>query len=95
MESEITVIETPVSLTPDIAALLKIQLGDNGAVTTCGQHILICLKKADVEERLGTILQQVYRVIDQNFPVRTEHLSLIIRDTDMQYKNTFKIWKSA
>jgi len=91
MENSFTVIETAVPLNLDVAALLKIQLGDNGAVTSCGEHILICLKKADFEERLGTILQQMYRVIDQNFPVRTEHLSLIIRDNDMQYKNTFKI----
>jgi len=70
-------------------------LGDNAALTTCGAHILICLRNADFEERLGTILQQMYRVIDQNFPVRTEHLSLIIRDSDMKYENTFKIWKSV
>lgn len=95
MENTFIVIETPVSLNSDVAAFLKIQLGDKRSVTTCGQHILICLKKADFEEQLGTILQQIYRVIDHNFPIRTEHLSLIIRDTDMLYKNTFKVWKSA
>lgn len=97
MESSsiVTLNNIPASLNSEVTDLLKLKLADNGTVTTCGQHVLICLKKADIEERLGIILQQIYRIIEQHFPIRAEHVSLIIRDIDMHYKNTFKIWKSA
>lgn len=55
---------------------------------------MVSLSRFEVEHRLGNLLQQIYRAVDQHFPVRKENLSLIIRDAYGGYENSFKIWKS-
>jgi hypothetical protein len=70
-------------------------LGEAGVVASLGNQVLIKISKTDFEERLGNLLQQIYRVIDQHFPVRQEHLSIVIRDNDARYENVFKVWKST
>jgi len=58
-------------------------------------QIIVSISRFEVEHRLGNLLQQIYRMVDQQFPVRREHLSLIIKDNEGLNENSFKIWKSA
>ncbi len=83
------------TLTTDVIHLLKTEIGDQGTVAAMGNQVLISFKQPDFELRMGNILQQIYRVIDQHFPVRHEHVNIIIRDVNSTYENVFKIWKSA
>ncbi|GAA3957388.1 hypothetical protein [Mucilaginibacter dorajii] len=83
------------TFTTDVIHLLKNELGDHGTVASLGNQVLIKISQTDFESRLGNVLQQIYRVIDQHFPVRQNHLSIIIQDNEARYKNVFKIWKSA
>jgi hypothetical protein len=78
----------------DVARLLKSELGQGGTVTTAANQIIVSISRFQVEHHLGNLLQQIYRAVDQHFPVRKENLSLIIRDAEGVYENTFKIWKS-
>ncbi|SEN00047.1 hypothetical protein SAMN05192574_102132 [Mucilaginibacter gossypiicola] len=75
--------------------LLKNELGEHGTVSKMENHIVICISRTDFEQRLGNLLQQIYRSVEQHFPVRTEQLSIMIRDSETKYENTFKIWPSA
>ena len=78
-----------------VAGLIKSQLTAGGTVQAVAGQVIVSISRFEVEHRLGNLLQQIYRAVDQHFPVRKEHLSLIIRDTDGSYENCFKIWKSA
>jgi hypothetical protein len=78
-----------------VAHLIKNELGTDGTVKTVANQIIVSLSRFQVEHHLGNVLQQIYRSVDQHFPVRKEHLSLIIRDVEGVYENSFKIWKSA
>lgn len=78
-----------------VARLIKSELAAGGTVHAAAGQVIVSISRFEVEHRLGNLLQQIYRAVDQHFPVRKEHLSLIIRDTDGSYENTFKIWKSA
>jgi hypothetical protein len=79
----------------NIIRLLKDELGDGGQVAPHLDQVLINISRADFENRLGNLLQQIYRLIEQRCPERPDHLDIIIRDTDSRYENVFKIWKSA
>lgn len=83
------------NLSTEVARLLKSELGQAGTVTAFADRIIIHISHADFERRLGNLLQQIYRVVDQHFPVRSQHISLIIRDRDALYENVFKLWKTA
>lgn len=78
-----------------VALLIKNELGTDGTVKTAANQIVVSLSRFQIEHHLGNVLQQIYRSVDQHFPVRKEHLSLIIRDAEGVYENSFKIWKSA
>ncbi len=78
-----------------IAHLLKTELTHDGTVTTIAGKVIISINRQDFENGLGNLLQKIYNMIDRKFPTRSEHLSLVIRDTDARYENVFKIWKSA
>jgi len=82
-------------LTASVAWLIKNELAANGNVHAAANKIIVYISRFEVEHRLGNILQQIYRSVDQHFPVRKENLSLIIRDEDGKYENCFKIWKSS
>jgi hypothetical protein len=82
-------------LATSVAGLIKGELVGGGSVQTAAGQIIISISRFEVEHRLGNLLQQIYRMVDQQFPVRREHLSLIIKDNDGLYENSFKIWKSA
>jgi hypothetical protein len=77
-----------------VARLLKTELGNQGRVSAAANQIIVSISRFQLEHHLGNILQQIYRTVDQHFPVRRENLSLIIRDTEGLYQNSFKIWKS-
>jgi hypothetical protein len=83
------------NLSTGVLHLLKSELGEHGTVVGMGNKILISISRADFEQRLGDLLQQIYRTVDQHFPVRHGHLSIIIRDVEEKYENTFKIWQTA
>ena len=78
-----------------VARLIKSELATEGHVSAVANQVIVSISRFEVEHRLGNLLQQIYRSVDQHFPVRKEHISLIIRDTDGHYENTFKIWRSA
>ena len=78
-----------------VARLIRSELATNGTVQAAAGQIIVSISRFEMEHRLGNLLQQIYRSVDQHFPVRREHLSLIIRDIDGSYENSFKIWKSA
>lgn len=78
-----------------VARLIKNELATDGTVHAAANQVIVSISRFEVEHRLGNLLQQIYRAVDQHFPVRKEHLSLIIRDMDGSYENSFKIWKSA
>src|ERR1700761_1099351 len=80
-------------LSAEVARLLKTELGADGNVTIAANKGIISISRFQLEHHLGNLLQQIYRTIDQHFPTRKENLSLIIRDADGLYENTFKIWK--
>lgn len=84
-----------VGLAADVARLIKSELATDGTVTTVAGKVVLSISHFEVEHRLGNLLQHIYRAVDQHFPVRKEHLSLIIRDMDGSYENSFKIWKSV
>lgn len=78
-----------------VAHLIKSQLTTGSTVHAAANQIIVSISRFEVEHRLGSLLQQIYRSVDQHFPVRKEHLSLIIRDAEGVYENCFKIWKSG
>ncbi|WCT13245.1 hypothetical protein [Mucilaginibacter jinjuensis] len=82
-------------LTTGVARLIKSELATDGVVNAVANQIDISVSHFEVEHRLGSLLQQIYQVADQHFPMRKEHLSLTVRDAGGHYENTFKIWKSA
>lgn len=84
-----------VNLGASVAQLIKNELATNGTVHAVANQIIVSVSRFEVEHRLGNLLQQIYRAVDHHFPVRKEHLSLIIRDMEGCYENSFKIWKSA
>lgn len=77
-----------------VAGLIKSELATNGTVHTAAGQVIVSISRFELEHRLGNLLQQIYHAVDKHFPVRKEHLSLIIRDMDGGYENSFKIWKS-
>lgn len=79
----------------DVARLLKSELGTAGTVSAVAGNVIVSISRFQVEHHLGNILQQIYRAVDQHFPVRKENLLLIIRDAEGAYENAFKIWKSS
>ena len=82
-------------LSQAIGHLIKNELAASSTVSTFAGQIIVSISRFEVEHRLGNLLQQIYRTVDQRFPVRSEDLSLVIRDVEGIYENTFKIWKSA
>jgi len=83
------------TLSANVMQLLSSELNGVGIVALLGNQLLIKISRTDFEQRLGNLLQQIQSVIDQRFPVREEHLSIVIQDTEAKYENVFKIWKSA
>ncbi|TWR27383.1 hypothetical protein FPZ43_12940 [Mucilaginibacter pallidiroseus] len=83
------------TLSHGVLQLLSSELKGVGIVAIAGNQLLIKISRNDFEQRMGNLLQQIQTVIDKRFPVRTEHLSIVITDNDARYKNVFKIWKSA
>ncbi len=79
----------------EVARLLKNELGTIGEVRAATNQIVVSISRFHVEHNLGNMLQQIYRSVDQHFPVRRENLSLIIKDMDGIHENSFKIWKSS
>jgi len=82
-------------LSSAVAQLIKGQLAAGGTVTAVANQIVVSISRFEVEHKLGSLLQHIYQSVDQHFPVRKEHLSLIIRDAEGVYENSFKIWKSG
>lgn len=82
-------------LSQAVGHLIKNELAAGSTVSTFADQIIVSISRFEVEHRLGNLLQQIYRTVDQRFPVRSENLSLVIRDVEGIYENTFKIWKSA
>jgi len=78
-----------------VAKLIRSELTSDGTVQAVANQIIVSISRFEVEHRLGNLLQQIYRTVDEHFPVRTENLSLIIKDRDGVYENCFKIWRSA
>lgn len=78
-----------------VAHLIKSELAPEGTVSTVANQIVLSISRFDVEHKLGDLLQQIYRSVDQHFPIRKENLSLTIRDAEGIYENSFKIWKSG
>jgi len=78
----------------DVARLIKAELQADGTVSHAANQVIISLSRFHIEHHLGNLLQQIYKAVDQHFPVRAENLSLTIRDAEGAYENTFKIWKS-
>jgi len=78
-----------------VARLIKSELATDGTVHAAANQIIVSISRFEVEHRLGNLLQQIYRSVDQHFPVRKGDLSLIVRAMDGSYENSFKIWKSV
>lgn len=78
-----------------VAKLIKSELTSDGTVQAVANQIIVSISRFEVEHKLGNLLQQIYRTVDEHFPVRTENLSLIIKDRDGVYENCFKIWRSV
>jgi hypothetical protein len=83
------------TLTEDIARLLRIELGDAVSVICPDGKVTIMLSTVDCETNYGAILQQIHRVIDECHPERTEHLFIRISAREGTFQNVTKIWKSA
>jgi hypothetical protein len=83
------------SLNTNVVQLLSNELKGVGIVALLGNQLVIQISRTDFEQRLGNLLQQIQTVIDNRFPIRKEHLSIVIRDGDAKHENVFKIWKSA
>jgi len=82
-------------LSQAVGHLIKTQLTTGGSVNTVAGQIIVSISRFEVEHCLGNLLQQIYRTVDQQFPLRKEDLSPVIRDAEGVYENTFKIWKSV
>ncbi|WP_345211851.1 hypothetical protein [Mucilaginibacter gynuensis] len=78
-----------------VARLTKTDLITDASVTAVANQIIVAISRFEVENRLGHLLQQIYRAVDQHFPIRKENLSLIIKDRDGSYEHCFKIWRSS
>ena len=78
-----------------VARLIRSELATDGTVHAAANQIILSISRFEVEHRLGNLLQQIYRSVDQHFPVRKGDLSLIVRAADGSYENSFKIWKSV
>jgi hypothetical protein len=77
-----------------VIGLLRQELGNDQVELNNGQ-VIVRISTLEFERYLGNILQQIYKVVETRYPERKEHLSLLIRDTDDRYENSFKIWKSV
>jgi hypothetical protein len=82
-------------LSQAVGHLIKSQLTNGAQVSTVAGQIIVSISRFEFEHRLGNVLQQIYQRVDQQFPLRKEDLSLVIRDAEGIYENTFKIWKSV
>ena len=47
------------------------------------------------EQRLGGLLQDIQKAIEQAYPERAFDLYIVVRDQDQHRENAFKIWKSC
>jgi len=83
------------TLNEDIARLLRIELGDAGAVASLDGKITVILSRADFEKNYGNIIQQIHRVIDESYPDRSENVFILVRDEAGLFQNRMKIWKSV
>lgn len=79
----------------NIAVLLRKEMQGMATIALRGHSILINIRQVDFEHKLGILLQQIHSLIELHFPDREDHLSIIIRDIDLQNENVFKIWKPA
>ena len=85
------------NLSTGVLHLLTHELGEHGTVAEIGNKIHICISRADFEQRLGNLLQQIYRTpVDQHFPVRERQLiHHHPRCGGKNMKPPFKIWPTA
>lgn len=58
-----------------VTGLIKIELGVSRYVTSVADQVVVSLSRFEVENRLGNVLQQIYRTIDLHIPIRQENLS--------------------
>ena len=72
-------------LSQAIGHLIKNELAADSTVSTFADQIIVSISRFEVEHRLGNLLQQIYLTVDQRFPVRSENLSLVIRDVEGIY----------
>jgi hypothetical protein len=85
---------TTLTLTEDIARLLKMELGDSGEVSSNGT-ITVVLSSADCERNYGQIVLQIHRVIEEWCPDRYENVFIHVKDQAGAFHNVLKIWKSV
>lgn len=79
----------------EVAKLLQHELGSHGHVHAIASRVVISINKFEGEFKLGNMLQHIYRTVDQHFPVRKEHISLVVKEMEGGAENVFKIWKST
>jgi hypothetical protein len=84
-----------ITLTEDIARLLRKALGKSGEVSCPDGKVTVVLSRADCEKHYGQILQQIHRIIAECCPEREEHLFIRVQDEAGAFQNIMKIWKTV
>jgi hypothetical protein len=83
------------TLTQDIAGLLRVELGGSVAVNAPEGKLTVVLSSTDCEKNYGNILQRIHRIIDECCPDRHENVFIHLKDQTGTFHNVLKIWKSV
>lgn len=78
----------------DIAALLVRLLQQEATVTYQDTMIKVEVTADVFQHRFGEVLHRIQQAIDEQFPVRTEDVSVLVRDSGSRFEHVFKIWKT-
>jgi hypothetical protein len=83
------------TLTEDIARLLRMELGDSAKIACPDGKITAVLSSTACEKNYGLIVQQIHRIIEECCPDRHENLFIHVQDRADAFHHVLKIWKSV
>ncbi|WCT13445.1 hypothetical protein [Mucilaginibacter jinjuensis] len=79
----------------DIAVLLERILLQEATVGYQDSMIKVVISSEVFQHRFGEILRRIQHAIDEQFPVRTLDVSVLVRDRGSRFEHVFKIWKTT
>ncbi|MEO3408498.1 hypothetical protein AAFN85_31580 [Mucilaginibacter sp. CAU 1740] len=79
----------------DIAVLLKRILQREANVTYQDTIIKVVISSEVFQHHFGETLHRIQHAIDEQYPIRTLDVSVLVRDRGSRFEHVFKIWKTS